>query len=64
MENFCKKILFGRDIELQLKIEINSERKNRVFLTKKLLAQGRRGKNRIKNYKSDHHEFKIFGKNF
>jgi hypothetical protein len=31
------------------------------FLTKELLAQGDKGKTRIKNYKNDHHEFKIFG---
>jgi hypothetical protein len=39
-----------------LKVEINSK-ENRVFLTKKFLAQRDRGKIRIKNYRDDHHEF-------
>jgi hypothetical protein len=32
----------------------------RVFLIKEFLTQGGRGKNGIKNYKSDHHEFRDF----
>jgi hypothetical protein len=31
-----------------------------VFLANEFLIQGGRGKNRIKKYKSDHHEFRDF----
>jgi hypothetical protein len=43
-----------------LKSEINLERKNRVFLKNEFLMQGGRSKNGIKNYRSDHHEFRDF----
>jgi hypothetical protein len=33
-------------------------------LIKEFLIQRGRGKNRIKNYRGDHHEFRDFGKNF
>jgi hypothetical protein len=61
--DFCKGILFGRDTELQSKSGINSE-KNRVFLIKEFLTQGDMGKIGIKNYMSDHHEFRDFWWNF
>jgi hypothetical protein len=34
--------------------------RNRVFLTKEFSIQRDRGKNRIKNYRDDHHEFRDF----
>jgi hypothetical protein len=43
-----------------MKSGIISEEKTRVFLTNKFLMQGGRDKNGIKNYKSNHHEFRDF----
>jgi hypothetical protein len=36
------------------------EKRNMIFLTKEFLTQGDRGKNEIKKYKNDHHEFRDF----
>jgi hypothetical protein len=47
-----------------LKSGINSEGRNRVFLTKEFLIQRGRSKNGIKNYRDDHHEFRDFWSKF
>jgi hypothetical protein len=41
-------------------MKILSKKGNRAFLTIKILMQGVRGKSGIKNYRSDHHEFRDF----
>jgi hypothetical protein len=57
---FCEESLFGRGTELQLRNEDFIQKGNRAFLTIEILMQGVRGKSRIKNYRSDHHEFRDF----
>jgi hypothetical protein len=57
---FLQGEIFGRDTELQLKSGINSEEETGFFLTKEFLIQRGRGKNGIKNYRDDHHEFRDF----
>jgi hypothetical protein len=51
---------FDRDTELQSKFGIYSERKQGFLGKCFFLMQGGRGKSGIKNYRSDHHEFRDF----
>jgi hypothetical protein len=53
--------LFGRDTELPLiKLRFTREKAKIKPLIMKFLAQADRGKNGIKNYRDDHHEFRDF----
>jgi hypothetical protein len=58
-ESFCKENIWQRRWAI-IEIWDLFREENRVFLANEFLMQRDKGKSGIKNYRSDHHEFRDF----